>query len=430
LNPRLRTTIIVLAVFLSLALLVLGFLQGFERETREVFRGYGDRARINDYLAAGWLLEKLGLKVTFIDNAATLKRLPQSDGTLIIPGSSRGFSNEQIGNLLEWMADGGSLVVTADMLLEEKLPVQDRILKRFGIESRVLENYMLEEKPELNGPRPLSLYNSQQAETEAGSESVSQAESASQSQADSQAETASVSAWESAAYVNVYMDRAVVLIDSEDRAFWRTPENDVRMLHIRHGKGLLTVLSDAQFMSNRRIDAEGGGRFLWYLSTGNDRSGEVFIIYGQEFPPLLSIVARRGRPILISLPVLIASVIGFFAPRLGPINLDPEPVRRGLTEHLDAVGCFLWRQGYRAQLVESVRRTLRRSICRKHPSWDKHPSWERLPPEKQLSRLELLLGLNREQLKPVTVSIDPKERIDENRFVDTIAKLERIRKAL
>ncbi len=429
-NHRLRTTLILLTVLLSLALLALGFFQGFEQETREVFTGYGERAMENDYLAAGWLLERLGLKVTFFENASTVKHLPQSDGTLIIPGSSRAFSEEQIGDLLEWMAHGGSLVVTVDVFFEENLPVRDRLLERFGIESRVLEKHMLKEKPELSGSRPLRLYDSRQAESAAKSASVSQAETASESQA----ETASVSAGR----VSVPMDRAVVLIDSEDRAFWSTPENDVRMLHIRHGRGLLTVLSDSHFMSNRWINAEDGGRFLWYLATENGiRGGGVFIVYGQEFAPLLSIVARHGWPILISLSVLIASVIGFSAPRLGPMHRDPEPVRRGLTEHLDAVGRFLWGQGYRAQLVESVRRTVRRDICRKHPSWDKQPfgdkqpSWERLPSAMQLSRLELLLGLDREQLKPLTESkTRNKIRIDEKQFVDVITKLERIRASL
>ena len=413
-NHRLRTTLIVLAVLLSLALLALGFFQGFEQETREVFTGYGERAMENDYLAAGWRLERLGLKVTFFENASTVKHLPQSDGTLIIPGSSRAFSEEQIGDLLEWMAHGGSLVVTVDVFFEENLPVRDRLLERFGIESRVLEKHMLKEKPELSGSRPLRLYDSRQAETSQRTEP--------------EAETASVSAGR----VSVPMDRAVVLIDSEDRAFWSTPENDVRMLHIRHGRGLLTVLSDSHFMSNRWINAEDGGRFLWYLATENGlRGGGVFIVYGQEFAPLLSIVARHGWPMLISLSVLIASVIGFSAPRLGPMHRDPEPVRRGLTEHLDAVGRFLWGQGYRAQLVESVRRTVRRDICRKHPSWDKQPSWERLPSAMQLSRLELLLGLDREQLKPLTESKTRKKiRIDEKQFVDVITKLERIRASL
>jgi hypothetical protein len=49
----------------------------------------------------------------------------------------------------------------------------------------------------------------------------------------------------------------------------------------------------------------------------------------------------------------------------------------------------------------------------------------------QLSRLELLLGLDREQLKPLTESkTRNKIRIDEKQFVDVITKLERIRASL
>ena len=206
-NPRLKTTLLVLAVLLPLALLVLGFFQGFEQETREVHTGYGEKALKNNYLAAGWLLERLGLKVTFIKNALALQHLPEKEGTLFIPGSSRGFSDKRIDDLLDWMAAGGSLVATADVLLEENLSVQDRLLEHFGIKSRVLENYMLKEKSELAGSRPLRLYNEQKVESAAEPAVKPAVKSAVKSAADS--ETRAI----------VYMGHAVVLLDSEDRAF-------------------------------------------------------------------------------------------------------------------------------------------------------------------------------------------------------------------
>ncbi len=404
-NPKLRSALIVLALLSTLALLVLGFMWGFEAQTREVYTGYGERARENDYLAAGWMLDRLGLKVTFIEN---LDRLPAKEGTVFMPQSSRGLSDDQIKDLLEWMARGGSLVVTPDVLLEENLSVQDRLLQHFGVETRAIRSDVLATNPQLASARPIDLFSGKGADRSEQPETL-----------------------------HILMAHPVVLIDSAEKAFWTTPKNDVRMLHLRHGRGLLTVLSDAQFMSNEWLNNQNNGRFLWYLATGDQRRGEVLIAYSREFPPFLAIVARHGWPVLISLAALIAATIGFYVSRLGPILSGPGVVRRKLTEHFDAVGRFHWRQGHRARLVDGVRRTLLRGISRRHPTWHS------LPPDKQIARLELLLGpafskKNQSRLQ-IESLVSPwagepvprqEKSIDEKLFVEIIAKLERIRAGL
>ena len=404
-----RTSMGIIAggLLLLVGLMALFLVLGFERRTRQVSTGYGGRARENDCLAAGWILEELGLEVTFSGSIEAVTNLSGHGGTLILAGSGLVLSRAQEEALIEWVSAGGSLVIVAETEGggspdPDSRSFQRRLMDRFGIVAVRTESASTGHGSGPLDVEPLSLY-------------------------DPRKEGAGSS-------VTVDMDRSVVLRDPDLRAFWRTPDTRSMMMHVRLGSGMVTVLSDHRFMLNRWVgERTDNARLLWYLATVDGRRGRVVVASGRDYPSLVRIAVRRGWTVLISVAALLAVVIGMVAPRLGPIDRVEHSTRRSLLEHLDAVGRFHWRQGHRELLVDRVRRAVRARVRRRNPSW------ERLSPQAKRERLRLLLGPQGERLGHVSAHLaltdaadTPRGRgkMSERRFVETVAMLETIRRSL
>ncbi len=377
-----------------LGLLTAAFLAGFRRESKQVFAGPGPEAMGNDFLAAALLLERLGLTVSPLEGPSGLSPLPDPPGTVIVPVSRRVFPTELSRELLDWVERGGSLVVLAADPQEDAAQ-EDPLLAPFGVQARPVSGT----QEEWAGPCPKLLRIE-----------LPDSEREGQPQA-----------------LAVGLDIGVSLVDGGGKAFLRTPPNRPRLLRLAHGRGVITVLAGGRFMANDCIGAGDNAALLWFLAGGPAAGGRVLLVYGEEYPPLTALILRHGWPLLASLAALIAALIGFAAPRLAPPAAPQEPPRRGLLEHLDASGRFLWRHGQAGALVEGMRRTLWKTLLRRHPSWT------RLGAAGQTERLAELCGLSGRELEELKIAAGREGAValrDEKRFIRTVAALERIRSSL
>ncbi len=380
---RLRGAGIAAAVLGALALLVAGFLFGFERETRRVEVGYGPEARQNDYLAAGRLMKRLGLEVAFVADLTLLTDLPGPDGTVFIPVSRRAQTKVQSDFLLGWVAEGGSLIVTAEAPVAVATAASDYLLDAVGIGTE------------------------QHAESGAGVVSVMFHRFTPD--------------WKKENEFSVELDTSFTLVERQVWAFWKSPLSRPKMLHLWHGQGTLTVLTGAEFMRNSRLTSADNAAFLWNLATKLDHAGPVLLVHGQASPSLISLVVSRFWPLLIGLGFSIAVVVWSSAVRLGPVIDGSDTERRSLIEHIDAGGNFLWRRGHARILLDAVRQAVMKSVSARHPSW------ARLSRVERGERLDAALGLTHQQRQAL---FGERKKWKEKPFVAAISELERIRSSV
>ena len=192
------------------------------------------------------------------------------------------------------------------------------------------------------------------------------------------------------------------------------------MLRYQLGAGVLTVLSDANFMHNGRIGRYDNAALLWYL-THYQRQGDIWLIYSGDMPPLWKWLGTHAWTVLISAGVLLAAWLWSSSRRLGPIRIAPPLARRRLLDHIEASGQFLWQKGQRVKLLNAVRAALIRRLEARHPAL------AALPPPLKATRLAAMIKTTPAAAEKAL--FDPFAP-DEYEFTDAVNLLETIRKTL
>lgn len=140
----------------------------------------------------------------------------------------------------------------------------------------------------------------------------------------------------------------------------------IQALQLRHGKGLVTAVSDLSFATNNQIGRNDHAEFLWQLiHMGGDKRQVAF--FRGERPNLLAWIWNNARIAVLALGVWIALWLWHAMPRLGSLLPDPPPVRRRLLDHLAASGRFWWSAGHRAALMEMAAQAAKQAVERRYP---------------------------------------------------------------
>ncbi|MDA8094502.1 MAG: hypothetical protein M0T84_11475 [Betaproteobacteria bacterium] len=186
------------------------------------------------------------------------------------------------------------------------------------------------------------------------------------------------------------------------------------------GKGIITVLSDGQFMENPHIGAWDNAAFFWAL-THFHRSGEVWLVYSADMPSLAAWLWSHAWAAVTSSVALLAVWLWTKGQRFGPRIAQPPLARRRLLEHIDASGRFLWRSGRHTKLVEGARRALLEQL-----EW-RYPGVAHLPTGQQREYLARLSGVAPEIIED---ALGHGGVQDVHTFVTVIRVLDTIRKKL
>lgn len=135
------------------------------------------------------------------------------------------------------------------------------------------------------------------------------------------------------------------------------------------GNGLAVVVSDLEFLRNRQIGDLDHAQVLWRLvHLRDEKPAGVWLVHGDSRPNLVATIVREGWRALLPAAALVVAALLRAGMRLGPV-IPPSPLgRRGLAEHVDAVGAFLWRRRRSEVLVEAARRAVRERLAARHPS--------------------------------------------------------------
>lgn len=374
-----KTGVIRLVAVLLVILMGLGgywFYQNFALLPEKTYVGFQGEARYNSLLAAQSFLHT---KANLVKGMTGLVGLPPINGTLVMPTQRYGQGPKQAKALLDWVRAGGNLIVVPTEPSEGSA-TEDWLLRGLGVRN-------------VNHPP-------------AGSESYAPA-------------NVDIPAVSDFMQVD-FMPCATLEYRGHTPQVLVRGDRGAHVLRYQLGAGVLTVLSDANFMHNAEIGRYDNAAFLWYL-THYQRRGETWLIYSGDMPPLWKWLGTNAWTVLISAGLLLAACLWSCSRRFGPIRVAPPLARRRLLDHIEASGQFLWQKGQRVKLLSGVREALLRRLE------SRHPALAALPPDKRATRLAELI-----QAPPTTTQkalFDPFAP-DEYEFTDAVNLLEKIRKTL
>ncbi len=194
----------------------------------------------------------------------------------------------------------------------------------------------------------------------------------------------------------------------------------VHALAVAHGKGRVTVLTDYDFMKNRRLGDADHADFLLEAIAFHPGMRVAFIPR-EDTPGIMRLTWQYGWPALLALAAWLVFSIWRAGTRLGPVLAKPEGVRRSIGEHIRAGGEFLWRHDQALALWQASVAGARRRMERVLPQVVTQP----LPVQLQLLSEKTGLGLGRLQQ-----AFDPKPSPGADEFARAIATLEYVRKHL
>jgi hypothetical protein len=187
---------------------------------------------------------------------------------------------------------------------------------------------------------------------------------------------------------------------------------------VAHGAGRITVLTDYDFMRNAAIGHADHADFLLAV-IGFHPGLAVWFIPREDVGGIVALAWRYGWPVLILLGVWIALVLWRAGSRLGPIEPEPEAVRRSIEEHVRAVGEFLWRRGETLVLWKSALAGARKRMELALPPTPK--------PDDRLILLSKKTGLD---LGLLQHAFYPRPSLSAEEFARAISTLETVRKHL
>jgi len=354
--------------------------------SHSIDHGPSPEALRNPYLAAQMFLQAQGLPTQLANGLQVLDSLPPAGHSLLMLGERRRLSPRQVEQVLEWVRQGGRLLVVAEALWDERTGHSgDLLLERLNIRQMLSADLPPLPLAPLTGPDLTRLY----LENESAP-----------------------------AYFG--FDPGLHLEDPDNRAqSWANSRAATHLMQMNHGRGLITVVSDAALWQNAALHEYDNAWLLWYLNQGT----EVTVLLNADPESLFTLLMRHFPQALVALVLLLALTAWHFALRQGPMRPAPVLARRQLQEHLLATADFQWRQGGQAQML----RVLQHDILRR--ARHRHPGFEKLPVAEQWQVLARLSG---QPTRAVSQALLPRtgQRASPGEFSRQVAQLQTLKNAL
>ncbi|KSR38187.1 DUF4350 domain-containing protein [Pseudomonas aeruginosa] len=418
-----RARFLFVAVLLLLAgLLALFLFSRLQPYTETIDLGPAPEARRNPYLAAELFLRKQGVAVNRADGLETLKGLPPAGHTLLLLGSRAGMTPAQARRLLAWSEQGGHLVLVAERLWDEDEKKSGDLL----LDSLDIRQYLTEDFDDSQDQaREQAQADEEVAEEDEAVDTppADTAEEDAQTPADATPDHSALTRLyleneQSPAYIG--FDPDYHLYDPQNHAYaWANSGDATHLLQMQHGKGLVTVLTDAWIWQNRNIEQYDNAWLLWYLTQDN----QVTLLYRAERDSLATLLARHFPEALAAALLLLLGGLWRAGLRQGPLQPVASRSRRQLEEHLRAGADFLLRQRGHVALLHGLQRDILRRARRRHPGFE------------QLGVAEQWQILGRmTRLPPSAISQAmrpyPAQRLSAADFTRQVAHLQSLRNAL
>lgn len=319
---RWRTPLIVLAL-LALALAC------FTVETRSRAAGPSREALLNPWLAAARVLEGRGLQV---ESTPEYGGLPARAQAMVMATPLDYLDREEQDELLAWVRDGGHLVTTLspDLEAEDEEPGVLGLLLDVSQQTRDLSD---DERRALV-KQPLRALHLQPG-----------------------------------GLLQARLDARYSLQHGRIAPRWQASDRfGLHAARFNLGRGRITVLTDLDWMHNRRLGTGDHAGLLWAVVDA-PASTRLWLVPGVERPSLLELLWQRAAWPLLALALFVLAWLWAATRRFGPLLPALPPARRRLAEHLEATGRYLLHHGGLPSLYDASRQRLLAQVQRRHPQW-------------------------------------------------------------
>lgn len=319
------------ALSIGTLLALIWFLNNFELAERETVGGYSQEARRNPFLAAERFLTRIGRDAASVSSSDLWRNLPESNDVLVVYRYVPPAGEERQQLLRDWIEAGGHLIVGADSTLRVGKDKDRRIpglLAELGVRVHEREQSFLPGRPA-------------QARVEIEFEDVEEP-------------------------VGVTMSTQRYLEDTEEQASAGVLlEDGYGLLQYEVGEGLVTVLADNTFLTNRRIGDDDHALALALL-VGLEPAGKVWLVHDVVMPSLLDLAWQNAAHAVVALLAAALLWLWKLGTRLGPLLPPAQLPRRDISEHLAASATYLWRLDRAQKLFHDNRQRIEQSWLGKH----------------------------------------------------------------
>ena len=354
------------------------FYSNFEKERTEKEIGFLGEARLNPLLAAQRYFQSFGVAAR---SAEGLTILPPSNTTLILPSARYEMGSGETQRLKRWVESGGHLVLVPSAAFDAAFERKDLFLDPLGIGVKGIKDPETAGIVDVDWPASTDFM------------------------------TIKINAY---TRLNMDGDKDQVLLELAD-------DDGAYLIRLRLGQGIVTVLSNAGFITNSNLSKNDHAVYLWRVALADDKQRPVWLVYSDGMPPLHRWLLQHAWTVLISASVLLLLWLWSASRRFGPLRAIVPLARRRLLDHIEASGRFLWRAGQGEQLLKGVRQALYRALELRHPAWAGISSHD------LYQRLAELSGLPYETVQGALLYT---HHGSEHEFTQAIQTLERIRKSL
>jgi hypothetical protein len=370
-----RREILVLILIASLGVTaVVWFRANFEPETKKVKVGFRGEARRNPWLAAEHLLDRMHHPASDVREYDRLRKL-QPDSILVLPQGRQTLSKSLRAHIVDWVKSGGFLIVEA-----EYPTIADPLIEEFGVK-RVEDAHNREADQHHHGAGGSLRKN---GEIDVNANDINR----------DSLDLTVVKFPGSALTSLVWMEADFSLVS--ERAWFRAgTDYSANLIMLSEGDGIVAVLNDLDFATNREIADLDHAQFVVELARFARRSGPVIFFNNPGRPSLLKWLRAHAWAPISAAALALLLWLWKSIPRFGPVAPDPERARRRLLDHLRASGRFLWSRGQGGRLLEVSREACLRKISRALPDF------ETAAASTQASRLMRMFGISSEQVQQI-----------------------------
>lgn len=411
----------IIITFIIVGFLVYAFFSLFESYEKEQDFGWDKKALRNPYLAAEQFLIKNKINVSSSNDFEKLTHLPQH-GMIFISDARKVLTKKRFKNIMDWMEQGGHLIITAPIYNKNKPNI---LLSRFKVKNRKTEKPDEAEPAEDEKEKKLSERLSDINDEIKNKEKDSIQENRIP---DDKISYLSFTGFKKKLKINFssesYLWHPYFNTDddykrtSQDPTYWAGNEYGTYFMQFSVGEGLVSVITDKTIWDSHNIDKLDHAYLLWVLSKGNP---EVLLLYGANTPSIFYFIWEYSSELVLTFLLWLLAWLVYRSRRFGKIYDDIETKNLSISEHIKASAEYLWRNDKYEQLIEPVRSDIFHRANRLFPSFHSLEKKEQVKLISEHSKIDL---------DKVGIALTRPLNGTENEFTDIISYLQKIRIAL
>ncbi|NIB41656.1 hypothetical protein HBA55_18775 [Pseudomaricurvus alkylphenolicus] len=206
--------------------------------------------------------------------------------------------------------------------------------------------------------------------------------------------------------------------ETNELVYWTGDGRGVHFAQLEYGQGLITVMSSTNIWNNYRI---GHFDHAYLLDIFVHEDSDVLILYGKDMPSLGTLIYRYFFEALVASAMLIISALFYFGRRFGPVQGASDAVRRSRHQNFSALAQYRWKIKDDEGLVAHMREDIQR---RAHRRWPDFPNLNRAEQTRNLASLGVLPAIT------IDSAMNSKINFQETQYLNLVKALQILRKSL